>query len=99
MNILSESIQYTTRKIDAFLDQYTLGTLIIENEQAFLVTENDEIQLDDSFIIEVFAGGAYHTITYEQAINTFCSDMPDCPLFAGLEARVKKAVYPSGLSL
>ena len=90
MNILSESIKYTTRMIDAFLDQYTLGTLIIENEQAFLVTENDEIQLDDSFIIEVFAGGKYHTITYEQASNSYCSDMPDCPLFAGFECRVKK---------
>ena len=92
MNILSESIKYTTRKIDAFLDQYTLGTLIIENEQAFLVTENDEIQLDDSFIIEVFAGGQYHTITYPQVLNTFCSDMPDCPLYAGLEARIKRKV-------
>ena len=100
MNILTDHINQTIRKIDAFLDQYTIGTLIIENGQVSLLLENnDEIQLNDSYIIEVFAGGAYHTITYEQAINTFCSDMPDCPLFAGLEARVKKAVYPSGLSL
>ena len=91
MNILSESIQYTTRKIDAFLDQYTIGTLIIENGQVSLLLENnDEIQLDDSFIIEVFDGQKYHTITLEQAINTFCADMPNCPLYAGLEARVKK---------
>ena len=77
--------------IDTFLDQYTLGTLIIENGQVFLQTEIGEyIALNDSFEIQVFAGGAYHTITYEQAINTFCSDMPDCLLFAGLEARVKK---------
>ena len=91
MNILSESIQYTTRKIDAFLDQYTIGTLIIENGQVSLLLENnDEIQLDDSFIIEVFAGGKYHTITYQEAINTFCADMPNCPLYAGFECRVKK---------
>lgn len=90
MNILSESIKYTTRKIDAFLENYTIGTLIIENGQALLQMEIGElIKLNDSFEIEVFAGGAYHTITYEQAINTFCSDMPDCPLFAGLECRVK----------
>lgn len=91
MNILSDHIRYTTRMIDAFLEQYTIGTLIIENRQAFLQLEIGEfIQLNDSFLIEIFAGGAYHTITYQQAINTFCADMPDCPLFAGLEARVKR---------
>ncbi|SFA52301.1 hypothetical protein SAMN05216169_103212 [Anoxybacillus pushchinoensis] len=91
MNILSESIKYTTRKIDAFLEQYTLGTLIIEKGQAFLQTEIGEfVKLDDSFIIEVFAGSQYHRITYEQTINTFCSDMPDCPLYAGFEARIKR---------
>lgn len=91
MNILSESIQYTTRKIDAFLDQYTLGTLIIENEQAFLQTESGElIKLNDSFIIQVFACGKYHQITLEQALNTFCSDAPEWHLYAGLEARVKR---------
>lgn len=88
--ILSESIQYTTRKIDAFLDQYTIGTLIIENGQTFLQTEIGELILNDSFIIEVFAGGKYHTITYQEVINTYCSDMPDCPLYAGFECRVKK---------
>ena len=91
MNILSESIKYTTRKIDAFLDQYTLGTLVIEDEQAFLQTEIGEyIALNDSFEIQVLAGGQYHTVTYQEAINTFCSDMPDCPLFAGFEARIKR---------
>ncbi|MGG3847410.1 hypothetical protein [Aeribacillus composti] len=91
MDTLSDHIKQTTRKIDAFLNNYTLGTLIIENGQAFLQLEIGEyIQLNDSFLIEVFAGGAYRTITYEQALNTFCADMPDCPLFAGLEARIKR---------
>lgn len=91
MNILSESIQYTARKIDAFLKQYTLGTLIIENGQVFLQLGIGElIKLNDTFIIQVFAGGKYHTITYKQALNTFCSDMPDCPLYAGFECRVKR---------
>lgn len=93
MNILSENIQYTTRKIDAFLEQYTPGTLIIENGRVFLQTEIGEfVKLDDSFIIEVFADGAYHTITLEQALNTYCSDAPEWHLYAGLEARVKKGV-------
>ncbi|MDE8562762.1 hypothetical protein PNH38_02555 [Anoxybacillus rupiensis] len=91
MNILSESIKYTTRKIDAFLENYTIGTLVIENRQAFLQLEIGElIALNNSFEIQVFAGGKYHTITYEQALNTYCSDMPECPLFAGFECRVKQ---------
>ena len=93
MNILTDHIKQTIREIDAFLDQYTIGTLIIENGQVSLLLENnDEIQLDDSFIIEVFDGSQYHTITYEQALNTYCSDAPEWHLFAGLEARVKKGV-------
>lgn len=77
--------------INAFLDNYTLGTLIIENGQVFLELEIGElIQLNDSFIIEVFDGQKYHTITYEQALNTYCADMPDCLLFAGFECRVKR---------
>ena len=83
-------MKQTIRKIDAFLENYVFGTLVVENEHVFLVTENDEIQLDDSFIIEVFDGSQYHRISYEQALNTYCSDMPDCPLFAGLETKVKR---------
>ncbi|MED0717429.1 hypothetical protein [Aeribacillus composti] len=91
MDTLSDHIKYTTRKIDAFLENYTLGTLVIENGQAFLQLEIGElIQLNDSFIIEVFDGEKYNCISYEQALNTFCADMPDCPLFAGLEARIKR---------
>ncbi|MED1441902.1 hypothetical protein P4U24_08830 [Aeribacillus composti] len=91
MDTLSDHIKYTTRKIDAFLDNYTLGTLIIENGQAFLELEIGEyIELNDSFIIEVFAGGKYQTITYDQVINTFCSDAPDWHLYAGAECRIKR---------
>lgn len=90
MNILTDHMKQTIRKIEAFLENYVIGTLVVENEHVFLVTENDEIQLDDSFIIQVFAGGQYHTITYEQALNTYCSDAPEWHLFAGLEARVKR---------
>ncbi len=86
--MLGDHIKRTTREIDAFLGNYAIGTLVVENEQAFLVTENDEIQLDDSFIIEVLAGNQYRTITYDQARNTMSSD--GWPLYAGLEARVKK---------
>ncbi|MBE2919737.1 hypothetical protein HPK02_13130 [Anoxybacillus flavithermus] len=57
MDTLSDHIKYTTRKIDAFLENYTIGTLVIENGQAFLQLEIGElIQLNDSFIIEYLSG-------------------------------------------
>jgi hypothetical protein len=91
MNILIDHMQYTTRKIDAFLENYTIGTLIIENGQAFLQLEIGElIQPNDSFIIEVFDGEKYNCISYEQALNTYCSDAPDWHLFAGLKCRIKR---------
>ncbi len=93
MNILIDHMKQTIRKIDAFIDNYTIGTLIIEKGQAFLETEIGElIVLNDSFEIQVLAGSQYHTITYEQATNTFCSDAPEWHLFAGFECRVRKAV-------
>ncbi|MGX1902032.1 hypothetical protein ACT3HK_11865 [Thermolongibacillus altinsuensis] len=89
MNILSDHIKQTIRKIDAFIENYTLGTLVIENQTVSLVTEHEEIQLDDSYEIQVFDGLKYHSITLKQALNTFFSDA-DWHLYAGLEARVKK---------
>lgn len=91
MDTLSDHIKQTVRKIDAFLDNYTLGTLLIENGQVFLQLEIGEyIALNDSFIIEVFAGGKYNLISYEQALNTFCSDAPEWHLYAGAECRIKR---------
>lgn len=91
MDTLSDHIKYTTRKIDAFLENYTLGTLIIENGQAFLQLEIGElIKLNDTFIIEVFDGQKYNLISYEQALNTFCSDAPEWHLYAGAECRIKR---------
>lgn len=88
--ILSDHIKQTVRTIDAFLDNYTLGTLIIENDTVSLETEKDEILLDDSYIIEIFDGKKYHPITYSDAVSTISND--GWPLYAGLEARVKKGV-------
>lgn len=91
MNILINHMKQTIRKIDAFIDNYTLGTLIIENGQAFLQTEIGElIKLNDTFIIEVFDGQKYNRISYEQALNTFCADASEWHLFARLECRIKR---------
>lgn len=86
--MLNDHIKRTTREIDAFLENYTLGTLIIENSEVSFETKNGEIVLDETYAIEVFAGGKYHPITYDQARNTMSRD--GWPLYAGLEARVKK---------
>jgi hypothetical protein len=86
--MLSDHIKQTVRTIDAFLENYTLGTLIVDGDTVSLETKHCEIVLDESYVIEVFAGNQYHTITYDQARNTMSSD--GWPLYAGLEARVKK---------
>jgi hypothetical protein len=91
MDTLSDHMKQTVRKIDAFLENYTIGTLVIENGQAFLQLEIGEyIALNESFKIQVLAGGQYQTITYEQVINTFCSDAPEWHLYAGAECRIKR---------
>jgi len=76
--------------IDAYLDNYTLGTLIVDDGQAYLELEIGElITLDDSYKIEVINGGEYQPITYHEAITRMSTD--GWALFAGLTARVKLA--------
>src|SRR5690606_19443645 len=86
--MLSEHIKQTVRTIDAFLGGYTIGTLIVGDGKVSLETKYGEIVLDETYHIEVLGGGEYHQITYDQARSTISSD--GWPLYAGLEARVKK---------
>lgn len=86
--MLSDHIKRTTREIDAFFGGYTIGTLIIDGDTVSLETGRGEIVLDETYHIEVLGGDEYHTITYNQARNTMSRD--GWPLYAGLEARVKK---------
>jgi len=60
--------------------------LIVDGDSVSLEAKSGGILLDETYVIEVFAGGKY-PITYEQARNTMSSD--GWPLYAGLEARVK----------
>lgn len=85
--MLNDHIKRTTREIDAFLENYTIGTLIVDGDTVSLEAKSGEILLDETYVIEVFAGGKYHQITYDQARSTISSD--GWPLYAGLEARVK----------
>ncbi|MEK4381140.1 hypothetical protein NSS70_04380 [Aeribacillus sp. FSL K6-2848] len=86
--MLNDHIKRTTREIDAFLENYTIGILIVDGDSVSLEAKSGEILLDETYVIEVFAGGKYHPITYDQARNTMSRD--GWPLYAGLEARVKK---------
>lgn len=86
--MINNSIRQSIYEIDAFLGGYTLGTLIIENEQAFLELENNKsITLDKSFTIEVLASETYHFITFEQAVYTISYD--GWSAYAGLITRVR----------
>jgi len=85
--MLSEHIKQTIRIIEASLEGYTLGTLIVDGDTVALEAENGEIKLDTTYVIEVYGNGKYHPITYRQALNTMSRD--GWPLYAGLEARVK----------
>lgn len=87
---LSDFIKHTISHIDAYLDNYTIGTLIIDDGQAYLELDIGElITLDDSYKIEVINGdGKYHPITYHQAITTMCTD--GWALYGGFKTRVRK---------
>lgn len=87
--LLNNSIKQSIYEIDAFLDNYTLGTLIIDDKKAFLQLDIGElIELDDTFKIEVINNRQYIPVTYNQVLNTIDKYM-DAPLFAGFSARVK----------
>jgi hypothetical protein len=85
---MNDHIKRTTREIDAFLENYMIGTLIVDGDTVSIGTKNGVIVLDETYHIEVLGGGEYHTITYDQARNTMSRD--GWPLYAGLESRVKK---------
>lgn len=88
--LLNNSLKQSIRLIDAFLDNFTLSTLIVKNGQALLELEIGEyLQLNDNYEIQIITDNGYYPITYQQAINTYCNDIPDQPLFAGFDARVR----------
>ncbi|MCB7071190.1 hypothetical protein LIZ76_14720 [Caldibacillus sp. 210928-DFI.2.22] len=88
--LLNNSMKQSIYEIDAFLENYTLGTLIIDDKKAYLELDIGElIELDDTFKIQVINNREYIPVTYNQAINTIDKYM-NAPLFAGFLARVKQ---------
>ncbi|RTZ53191.1 hypothetical protein EKO25_24630 [Bacillus sp. SAJ1] len=75
--------------IDAFLMCRQIGTLIVDDGQAYLELPIGElITLNDSYEIEVISDEQYHPITYDQAINTMSAD--GWSLYAGLDCRIRR---------
>lgn len=69
---------------------YIVGTLVIENGNAYVHKENGkEIEIKPEQSIEVYNEGdrKYVKISYEDAVTKVSTD--GWPLFAGLDVRVK----------
>ncbi|MDF1511068.1 hypothetical protein Gp_63 [Bacillus phage vB_Bacillus_1020A] len=83
---LSEHIKETIDRVDG----YQTGTLVVEGlKVSLLQSDNTEIQLDESYVVEVRNGNEYMAVTIEQCIGQKTKE--GWPLLAGLYARVKKS--------
>lgn len=71
------------------IDGYTVGRLMVDGNEAFLVTDKGEkIELNDGFSMEVLNIDHYEGVTFQQLINDFTVE--GWPLYAGLYARTEK---------
>ncbi|WP_449622888.1 hypothetical protein [Robertmurraya sp. Marseille-Q9965] len=87
--LLADSLKHSIHMIDAYLMNRTLGTLIVDDGQAYLELEVGELlTLNDSFEIEVITDSGYYPITYHEAVNTMSTD--GWSLYGGFKARVRK---------
>lgn len=89
--LLNDFIKHSIYMIDSALMGRQLGTLIVDDGQAYLKTKDDLITLNDDYEIEVIADGEYYPITYAQAINTMCTD--GWSLYGGFDCRIRKLYH------
>lgn len=76
-------------QIDALIDGWTIGRLIIEDQHAFLALDIGEvILLNGNFEIEVRNGDEFVPVTVEQVLNTISTD--GWLLYAGLDCRIRE---------
>ena len=75
------------REIDAWLDKSVYGYLIIEDDQAYLKTDDDLITLDDRYSVKIAKGYEYINVSYDDLLSTVCDS--GWPLYAGKDALVK----------
>lgn len=87
--LINDSLKHSIYMIDAFLMGKQIGTLIVDDGQAYLdLAIGELITLNDSFEIELIVDGEYYPISYEQAVNTMSTD--GWSLYAGFDCRVRK---------
>lgn len=87
MEHLSKHIKRTL----SMLDGYVSGSLVVEESTVSLLLEDDsEMRLEASDQIEVFtADGVYVAVSFDEIQNK--KTVPEgWPLYAGVDARVKK---------
>ncbi len=86
MEKLANSIRETRNRLDG----YTTGRAVVEDEKAYLHTdEGKTIELSPNYIIEVYTEDhGYQRVYYEQMITAKVAGT-DWPLLAGFDARVK----------
>ncbi|WP_139692497.1 hypothetical protein [Sporolactobacillus terrae] len=87
---LHQHMQDTISRLDAIIDGWTLGRLIIEDDHAFLAIEIGEIILLDrrQFEIEVRNGDKFVPVTVQQVLNSISTD--GWNLYAGLDCRIRQ---------
>ncbi|MDN3956218.1 hypothetical protein [Sporolactobacillus laevolacticus] len=87
---LHESMQNTISQLDAIIDGWTLGRLIIDLGHCFLALEIGEVILlnHGQFEIEVSNGDEFVPVTIDHILN--CKTDEGWPLFAGLDARIRQ---------
>lgn len=87
---LHESIQDTISQIDAIIDGWTLGRLIVEGGHCFLVLPIGEVVLldTDDFEIEVQNDNEFVPVTINQIMTTLSTD--GWYLFAGSDCRIRQ---------
>ncbi|WP_112181403.1 hypothetical protein [Paraliobacillus zengyii] len=75
------------------LDGYFVGTTAVMEGQAYLITDDDDVELDTNCQIEIMTvdekGTHYNEITYEELLYER-TKFEGWPLFAGFHARVKR---------
>ncbi|MCO7126604.1 hypothetical protein NIE88_12600 [Sporolactobacillus shoreicorticis] len=87
---LHQSMQNTISQIDAFIENWTFGTLIVEDNHAFLALEIGEVILLDheQFEIEIRNGDEFMPVTLDQVLTS--KTVEGWPLYAGLDARIRQ---------
>lgn len=86
--LLEESLKQHVYNIDATIDNYTLGRLIVDGDKAIVQTDDRIITLNKTFKIEIIKNYEYVPITYNQ-VFTLSTD--GWPLLAGCQVRIKRS--------